>query len=68
MGATLGAQLMCLFLFPAGKAAAAGVLLPLAVGIEMIAVPGTGWYVDDCKRTELGVDHVFLGWGVEGAC
>ncbi|KAG2427568.1 hypothetical protein HXX76_012222 [Chlamydomonas incerta] len=28
----------------AGKAAAAGVMLPVAVGLELIAVPGIGWY------------------------
>mmetsp|Transcript_21373 Transcript_21373/g.59240 ORF Transcript_21373/g.59240 Transcript_21373/m.59240 type:complete len:554 (+) Transcript_21373:158-1819(+) len=28
----------------AGKAAAAGILLPVAVGIECIAVPGAGWF------------------------
>ncbi|KAG2498712.1 hypothetical protein HYH03_003452 [Edaphochlamys debaryana] len=28
----------------AGKAAVAGVMLPVAVGLEVIAVPGIGWY------------------------
>ncbi|KAL6753124.1 hypothetical protein V8C86DRAFT_2734512 [Haematococcus lacustris] len=27
-----------------GKAAAAGLLLPVAVGIEIVAIPGAGWY------------------------
>ena len=28
----------------AGKAAVAGLALPVAVGLEIIAVPGSGWY------------------------
>ena len=27
----------------AGKAAVAGLILPVAVGIEIVAVPGAGW-------------------------
>ena len=27
-----------------GKAAAAGILLPVAVGLEIVALPGTGWF------------------------
>ncbi len=27
-----------------GKAAVAGTLLPVAVGLEILAVPGAGWY------------------------
>lgn len=44
----------------AGKAAAAGLLLPVAVGVEIIAVPGTGWFMlYQLYKVSLGCDEWF---------